>query len=112
MLFCRIRVPFWSYNICRHIPSSECSQFSNWLHRDLSAELMSSSRPEVSPISSSCSASAPVASESDVSQQLQLLSVASPDVELQSPLKLVSPAAEPITSASIPSATESSPFNL
>ena len=102
---------FFNFTFCRDIPSSESSRFSNWLHRDLSAELVSKIEPEVSPISSSCSASAPAASVSDVSQQLQTLSVASPD-GLQSPTKPVSPSAEPIVSASIPSAIATSSFSF
>jgi hypothetical protein len=72
---------------------------------------MSKSEPEVSPISSSCSASAPAASVSDVSQQLQSLSVAPLDVGLQFPTP-VSPSAQPIVSASIPSAIATSSFSL
>ena len=72
---------------------------------------MSKSEPEASPISSSCSASAPAASVSDVSQQLQTMSVAPLDVGLQFSTP-VSPSAQPIVSASIPSAIATSSFSL
>jgi hypothetical protein len=88
----------------RDIPSSDSSKYSNWLHRDLSAELMSkkeepdstSKDPVVPPSSSSSSGSGggssppPAASVSNVSQQLENMTVASPVVGLSSPAHPVS----------------------
>ena len=77
----------------RDIPSSDSAKFSNWLHRDLVAELTLSlsedSAPASkgvldSPISSNSAPSAPTPSSPKISQQLQNLTVTS-DVELQSP---------------------------
>ena len=94
----------------RDIPSSDSSKYSNWLHRDLSAELMSkkeephstSKEPVLPPSSSSSSSSnnssnsgsgsspPPAASVSNVSQQLENMTVASPVVGLSSPAHPVS----------------------
>lgn len=101
LFFCRSFVHHFNLSVCRDIPSSESSKFSNWLQRDLSAELLSKSQPDVSPISSNCD-SDPAASVTIVSQQFQDLSVASTDVVLKVPSKPVSPAVDAVDS--IPSA--------
>jgi len=78
--FCGSVSPFLTF-IRREIPSTESSKFSGWLHRDLPAELMKlDSAPSV-----------PAAEDSalNVSEQLQKLTVASPDPEPASPAKSV-----------------------
>jgi hypothetical protein len=94
----------------RDIPSSDSSKYSNWLHRDLSAELMSkkeqpdsTSKDPVVPPSSGGSGSSsggggsgssssppPAVSVSNVSQQLENMTVASPVVGLSPPAHPVS----------------------